>query len=124
VSANAIVKLIGWGLFAVVLAGAGVMAGCPQYNVYEQRLHGEAELARANANREILVSQARAEKEAASLRADAIGIVGKAAKEYPEYRQQEFIGAFADALRHGSIGQIIYVPTEGNVPIMQAGKNK
>jgi len=99
-----------------------MMAGCPQYSVYQQRLHGEAELARANANREILVAQARAEKESAALRADAIKIVGQAAKDFPEYRQQEFIGAFAEAMKDGRINQIIYVPTEANIPITEANR--
>jgi regulator of protease activity HflC (stomatin/prohibitin superfamily) len=119
-------QYVSWSLLGTLLLAAlvtGGMWGCPQYKVYEQRLHGEAELARATQNRQILVQQAEAEKEAAVLRAEAIGIVGKAAKDFPEYRQQEFIGAFADALRHGSIGQIIYVPTEANVPIMEAGRH-
>jgi hypothetical protein len=58
--------------------------------------------------------------EAAKLRAEAIQIVGKASQEFPEYRHQEFIGAFAEALKEGNIDQIIYVPTETNVPIVTA----
>lgn len=118
------VKIGAWILGVVIVGIVASMAGCPQYEVYKQRLHGEAELARAHSNRMILVTQAEAEKQSAQLRADAIAIVGKAAKEFPEYRQQEFIGAFADSLRHGSVGQIIYVPTEANVPILEAGKRK
>lgn len=97
------------------------MVGCPQYNVYRQRLQGEAQLAHAHAARQILVQQAQAEKDAALLRAEAIKIVGQAAKDYPEYRQQEFIGAFAEALKEGKINQIMYVPTEANIPITEAG---
>ena len=96
------------------------MWGCPQYNVYEQRLRGEAALSRAEGQRQILVTQAHAEKEAAQLRAEAIKIVGQAAKDFPEYRQQEFIGAFAEALKDGHVAQIIYVPTEANIPIIEA----
>jgi len=96
------------------------MWGCPQYNVYEQRLRGEAALSRAEGQRQILVTQAHAEKEAAQLRAEAIKIVGQAAKDFPEYRQQEFIGAFAEALKDGHVAQIIYVPTEANIPITEA----
>ena len=107
------------GLIAVIVGG---MVGCPQYRVYEQRLHGEAELARAHANRQILVAQAEAERDAAVLRAKAIEIVGRAAKDFPEYRQQEFIGAFAEAMHNGKISQIIYVPTEANLPILEAGR--
>jgi len=63
-----------------------------------------------------------AELDSASLRAEAISIVGKAAKKYPEYRKQEFIGAFAEALQEGTIHQIIYVPTEANISILEASK--
>jgi regulator of protease activity HflC (stomatin/prohibitin superfamily) len=108
-------------LFIVALIVA-CMAGCPQYSVYTQRLEGEAALAKAHATKQVLVTQAQAEKDAAVLRAEAIGIVGKAAKEFPEYRQQEFIGAFAQAMHDGRINQIIYVPTEGSIPILEAGK--
>lgn len=106
-------------LICIVALG---MWGCPKYEVYSQEMEGTAQLAKANQNREILVSQARAEKEASQLRADAIAIMGKAAQQYPEYRQQEFIGAFADALKEGKIAQIIYVPTETNIPIIEAGR--
>ena len=108
-------------LFLIVLVGA-VMAGCPTYNVYSARMEGEAVVARANGAKMALVAQATAEKDAAQLRADAIKIVGQAAKEFPEYRQQEFIGSFAEALHQGKISQIIYVPTEANIPITEAGR--
>ncbi|MDA4958584.1 hypothetical protein PGK18_18785, partial [Acinetobacter baumannii] len=55
-------------------------------------------------------------------RAEAIQTIGKAAKDYPEYRNQEFIGAFGEALRDGKIQQIVYVPTEANIPVLEAGK--
>lgn len=64
----------------------------------------------------------QAELESAKLRAEAIQTIGKAAKDYPEYRKQEFIGAFGDALRDGKIQQIVYVPTEANIPVLEAGK--
>ena len=44
------------------------------------------------------------------------------AQKYPEYRQQEFIGAFAEAIQSGQVEQIIYVPTEANIPIVEAGR--
>lgn len=113
------------GAGALLLIGLVTLGmwGCPQYEVYSQRLKGEATLARATNARQVLVQQAQAEKEAATLRAEAIQIVGKAAKEYPEYRQQEFIGAFAEALQNGKVQQIIYVPTEANIPIVEAGRH-
>ncbi len=96
------------------------MWGCPRYKVYSSKLDGEAALAQATSVREIQVKQALGEKEAAVHRAEAIKIVGQATKDYPEYRQQEFIGAFAEAVKEGKISQIIYVPTEGNIPITEA----
>ena len=82
----------------------------------------KAALAEARQSKMIQVEQARAELDSAQLRADAIKTIGIAAQAYPEYRQQEFVGAFGDALREGKISQIIYVPTEANVPILEAGK--
>lgn len=100
------------------------LAAWPQYRVYESRLNGEAILAHAVSAREVQVRQAQGEKEAAVLRAEAIKIVGQATKDFPEYRQQEFIGAFAEAIKEGRINQIIYVPTEANIPITEAGRRK
>ena len=106
-------------LFAIIVIVL-CMAGCPQYSVYSAKLEGEAILAKANSSKQVQVTQALAEKEAAQLRADAIAIVGKASKDYPEYRQQEFIGAFAEALKEGKMNQIIYVPTEANIPLVES----
>jgi regulator of protease activity HflC (stomatin/prohibitin superfamily) len=72
--------------------------------------------------RRVQIFQASAEKEAAQLRADAIAIIGKAAQDFPEYRTQEFIGAFAEALKEGKVQQVMYIPTEANIPITEAGR--
>jgi regulator of protease activity HflC (stomatin/prohibitin superfamily) len=109
---------------AVILCSiiAGILGGYPQYKVYSSRLDGEAILAHAHSAREVQVAQAQGEKDAALLRAQAIAIVGQAAKDFPEYRTQEFIGSFAEALKEGKINQIIYVPTEANIPLLEASK--
>lgn len=96
--------------------------GIPQYNVYAKRLSGQAQLEYANLQRQALVAQAQAERDASELRAEAIEIVGAKAQQYPEYRNQEFIGAFAECLQNGCASQIIYVPTEASIPITEAGK--
>lgn len=113
-----------FGIFmSIIVIICLAMVGCPQYNVYSSRLSGEAALARAESTKKVLVTQAQAEKDAASLRAEAIKIVGQAAKDFPEYRQQEFIGAFGEAMQNGKIEKIIYVPTEANIPIIEASRN-
>lgn len=108
------------GIVGVLCFTAALMIGIPQYTVWQQGLSGQAELNKTEQTRKILVEQAKAEEESASIRARAIAIVGKAAKDYPEYRLQEFLGAFAEALQNGNIEKIIYVPTEANIPVMEA----
>ncbi len=110
-----------------IFAGVGVAVllfamffGWPIYRVWQQGLEGQARLARAGQERQILVTQAQAEKDAASLRADAVRIMGHAAQDFPEYRQQEFMAAFGEALREGNVSQVIYVPTEASIPILEA----
>lgn len=110
------------GLAFVIVIILALMFGLPRYSVWQQEMAGKARLAEATQSRQILIEQARAEKEAANLQAEAIKIMGEAAQKYPEYRKQEFIGAFGEALKAGKIHQVIYVPTEANIPIMEASK--
>lgn len=119
--------IIAWFIRAIILCvliglGVSLFYVWPQYRVWQRGLAGEASLRQAEQERKILVEQARAEKDSASLRAEAIEIVGKAAKDFPEYRKQEFMGAFAEALQNHSIQKIIFVPTEANIPITEAGR--
>ena len=120
-----IITIVSSFMGIIILLGliAAGMFGCPKYNVWQQGLAGQASLCRAEQERKILIEQAKAEKESAQIRAEAIAIVGKAAQEYPEYRLQEFLGAFAEALQSDKIEKIIYVPTEANIPIMEATRN-
>jgi hypothetical protein len=105
---------LGVGVLIVVFLVVG-----PRYSVWNSEMSGRAMYAHAEYARKVQVAQAEGEKEAASLRAEAIKIVGQAATDFPQYRQQEFIGAFAEALKDGKVQQIIYVPTEANIPIVE-----
>lgn len=124
------------GALVVLVVGAAVVVlwAWPHYTLWSTKMAGEARtvqaehegaarLAQAESEKKIQIESARAEVESAKLRAEAIQIVGKATKEFPEYRTQEFIGAFAEALKEGNISQIIYVPTEANIPIIEARRN-
>lgn len=106
-------------LVVFVLGAIGVRLGLAHLSIVTSRLAGQAAFAHSESERKVLVSQAEAELEAAKLRAEAIKIVGEVAQKYPEYRNQEFIGAFGEALRSDKIDQIIYVPTEANIPIIE-----
>jgi ATP-dependent protease ClpP protease subunit len=119
------VKMIITGTAAAVLGIVILFAlasGVRYYKVWSQEMIGKAKLAEAGQTRQIQIEQARGELEASKLRAEAIQIMGEAAQRYPEYRQQEFMAAFGEALREGNIQQIVYIPTEANIPIMEANR--
>lgn len=108
----------------LVLSLLAVAFGWPVYSVWRAGMTGQASLRRAEQEKQIQIEQAKAEVESAKLRAEAIELIGEAAQKYPEYRAQEFIGAFAEALNRGNVQQIIYVPTEGNIPVIESrGRN-
>lgn len=109
-----VILVIG-AIFTFLFAG-------PYYSVWQQGMTGKARLQRAEQEKRILIETARAEVEAAALQKEAIELVGQAARSFPEYRQQQFILAFAEALQEGNIHQIVYVPTEASIPITEAGK--
>ena len=116
-----ILVYIAAGVIGITILFGG-MVGYRHYSVWSMEMQGKAKLAESTQSRQIQVEQAKAEKDAAVYTAEAISIVGEAAKKYPEYRQQLFIQGFSEALQEGKINQIIYVPTEANVPILEAGK--
>ena len=107
-------------LFGLCVVVGVPMWGIPVYLTWKAGQSGKAALMRAEQEKQIQIEQAKAELESAKVRAEAIEIVGKASQEFPEYRTQEFIGAFAEALKEGNVQQIIYVPTEANIPIIEA----
>ena len=116
---NILTGLIAVFVIAIILI---FLFAWPQYKVWQQGMAGQAQLSKAQQSKQIAIETAKAELESAKLRAEAIKVMGKAAQEFPEYRQQEFIGAFGEALREGNISQIVYVPTEANIPVLEAGK--
>lgn len=122
------VKIIATALTGVFILVAAGMAGCPQYNVYSQRKEGEAILAHASFSREVAVAEAKAKMESASLLAEAEvarakgvaqanQIIGESLKNNEAYLRYIFI----QTLEHNN-GQVIYVPTEANLPILEASR--
>lgn len=104
------------------------MWGCPQYSVYSARMQGEAILAHAQSSREVAVAEAKAKMESASLlaQADTIRahgvaksneIIGKSLNDNEAYLRWLWI----DGLDKNP-NAVIYVPTEGNIPIMEANR--
>jgi len=121
--------IFGVGAAAVLLV-AGGMYGCPRYDVWQQGLKGEAELARAAQNRKIKVQEAEAELESAKLKAqseverakgvaEANLIVADGLKGHDEYLRYLWIEKVAG----NAAKEIVYVPTEAGLPILEAGRN-
>jgi len=104
----------------------------PQYNVYAQQKHGEAELARATQNRQVRVQEALAKFEAADYdaktdvrRAEGVAKANKIIADSlggPEgYLRWRYIEMLQETSAQGG-HQIIYIPTEAGLPLLEAGK--
>ncbi len=117
-----------WILIAVICLG---FWGCPHYHVWQQGLAGEAELMRAQQNRKIAINEAEAKMEASKLLASAEverakgvaqanKIIGEGLKGHEEYLRYLWIMSLEHASSKGET--IVYIPTEANLPIMEAGR--
>ncbi len=104
------------------------MYGCPHYNVYEQQLSGEAELQKAESTRKVAVLEAQAKMDSATLLAnaeiarakgvaEANKIIGDSLKGNEAYLHYLWIHNLENTK-----DQVIYIPTEANMPIMEAGR--
>lgn len=109
-----------------ILTLGGCVWGWPYYRVFSQRLAGEAKLRESESSRQVLVEEAKAKKEAAKLLADAEierargaaeanKIIGEGLKGHHEYLMYLWIQSLGDKDNH-----VIYVPTEGQLPILEA----
>lgn len=112
-------KEIFGGIVLAIVCLLTCFFGVPYYRVWTAGMAGKAALMKAEQEKKIQIEQAKAEVESARLRAEAIQLVGAAAQKYPEYRTQEFVAAFGEAIKSGEVEQIIYVPTEANIPIVE-----
>lgn len=114
------------GILLVVILVVGLFWVMPTYNVWRREMRGKAELAEAQWNRQIAIEEAQASLESERLNAqaeverakgmaDAIKIEGgQLTKEYIQYlwvRQNTF-----------NDKTTIYIPTEGNLPILEANR--
>jgi hypothetical protein len=117
-------------VFLILFVVCGSMAGCPAYKVYSSRMDGEAELAQANFSKQVAVQTAIAKNEAAKYEAQAEitraggvakanQIIGDSLKNNEAYLRYLFV----NNLEHTQ-NQVIYVPTEAQLPIMEAGKRE
>lgn len=122
------------GMIVVILA-ALLLYGCPKYNVWQQGLAGEAELKRAEQNRQVAIQEAKAIAESANFKAqaevtratgtaEANRIIGDGLKGHEEYLRYLSIQAYHDVAASPNTATLIYVPTEAGIPITEAPRLK
>lgn len=124
--------LISRDIFLVfVVIVALMMYGCPHYEVYQQSLSGKAALGRAMQDRQIAVQEAQAKMESASLLAQAEiarakgvaganAIIAESLKGNEAYLRYLWITEVAAVGKDGKT--VVYVPTEANLPILEASR--
>ena len=114
-----------WLLLVIICLS---LYGCPAYKVYERTKDGEAELKQAESSRKIKILEAEATKKSAAdlaaadtIRAHGVArsneIIGMSLKDNESYLHWLWI----DNLEKNPQA-VIYVPTEANLPIMEANR--
>jgi hypothetical protein len=117
---------------AIALAVAGIVA-TPYVNVWQRGMAGQAQMAEAEANRQIMVREAQAKLDASKMLAaseverakgvaEANRIVADGLGGPEGYLRYLFIESLKDARASGA--QVIYVPTEAGLPILEASRLK
>lgn len=125
---NKIFNILFVGAIAISMSACDMI---PSYRVYNARKTGEAELAQADGNRQIQIQEAKAAYESADYtakaevrKAEGVAQANKimsASLGGPEgYLRWKYI----EMLQESKASQIIYVPTEATLPILEAGKRK
>ena len=112
------------GILVALLLLVGVLWAIPNYKVYARELNGKAQLKEAEWNRQIAVQEAEALKESARLMADAEVLRAAGIAEANEIiagsiTEEDIRYKFVEGLNDGNT-EVIYVPTEANLPILEA----
>lgn len=117
----------GWivaGIIILLLVFGGCALVKPKYKVYTQEHEGIAQLREAEWNRQIAVEEAKAMKESAVLKKEADIIraegVAEANMIIAESLTDEYLRfKWIEGLQDGR-SEVIYVPTEANLPLLEA----
>lgn len=111
---------------AVIVLALVLMLGIPAYNVWQQEMAGKAEFAKAEQNRRIKIEEAKANLEAEKLNAQAEVERAKGAAEAIRIENGSITPTYIQYLwvrQQGNIPEkVIYIPTEANLPILEAKK--
>lgn len=110
-----------------VLAIVALCVGLPWYNVWQQEMSGKAEFAKAEQNRKIMIEEAKANLEAEKLNAQSEIERAKGAAEAIRIENGSITPTYIQYLwvrQQSNLNDktIIYIPTEANLPILEANR--
>ena len=121
---------LGACLLVLILIVGGVLWGWPKYRIYQQTLRGEATLREAEWDKKVRIEEARAKKEAAILEKEAEVIRAEGVRKANEIIAGGLGGhegylryLWIQGLQDGS-SEVIYIPTEAGLPILEARDNR
>jgi hypothetical protein len=122
-------KLITLLTIGVIIVIVGSFVAVPHYNVWQQEMSGKAEFAKAEQNRKIKIEEAKANLEAEKLNAQAEIERAKGAAEAIKIENGSITPAYIQYLwvrQQSSLNDktVIYIPTEANLPLLEANRNK
>ena len=113
-------------VFAIMCLWGYFSFASPYLHVWQQSKLGEAELARADSNRQIATCEALAKKESAKALADAEVIRAEGVAKANKIIGDSLTGnegylryLWIQGLQTNQM-QVVYVPTEANLPIMES----
>lgn len=114
-------RIIIFSLLGLILVS---LVGCPRYNVYKAEMNGKAAMAEAEENRKIQIEEAKANLESQKLNAQAEVERAKGMAEAIEIEDGKLTETYIKYLWVRNIdkmdGEKIYIPTESNMPILEA----
>lgn len=113
--------------FLLIALSSGLFVGCPRYNVWQSEMSGKAEFAKAEQNRRIKIEEAKANLEAEKLNAQAEVERAKGAAQAIQIENGSITPTYIQYLwvrQQSNLNDktVIYVPTEGGLPILEAGR--
>lgn len=124
--------IIALGVLALVvcIVVGAVVIGYPIYNVWASEQAGKASLAEAESSRQIAVVEAKAKMDSAKsladaevIRAEGVAkanqIIGASLKNNGEYLDYLWL---TEKISTDADKEIVYVPTEAQLPILEAGR--
>jgi regulator of protease activity HflC (stomatin/prohibitin superfamily) len=125
------ITLIFWAAAAVLVLILWTLFGLPMWRVWAQQKQGEADLQQAHKEQQIQVSKAQGRldaasinKQAAIIEAEAVSAqierIGQTLTKHDLYLRWQWIKMMEERPE----SSVIYVPTEANLPIMEATRRQ